>query len=50
MPVSIPIPYDLNYHDTVLESQFDVSPDAGHRAFQTEQVLEENIGLIEHVR
>jgi len=47
---TIPILYNLNYNRTALENQFDVSPDGRHVAFQTEQVLEENIGMIENVR
>jgi eukaryotic-like serine/threonine-protein kinase len=49
-PATIPILYNLNYKHTVFENQFDVSPDARHLAFQTEQILEENIGMIENVR
>jgi eukaryotic-like serine/threonine-protein kinase len=46
---TIPILYNLNYKHTVLENQFGVSPDGRHLAFQTEQILEENIGMIENV-
>ena len=45
----IPILYNLNYSDTSLDNQFAVSPDGRHVAFQTEQVLEENLGMIENV-
>ena len=47
---TIPILYNLNYSDTSLDNQFAVSPDGRHVAFQTEQVLEENLGMIENVR
>jgi serine/threonine protein kinase len=47
---TIPILYNLNYKDTSLDNQFAVSPDGRHVAFQTEQVLEENLGMIENVR
>jgi hypothetical protein len=32
------------------QSQFDVSPDGLHIAFQTQQVLQENIGIIDNVQ
>jgi eukaryotic-like serine/threonine-protein kinase len=47
---TIPILYNLNYKHTILENQFDVSPDGRHVAFQQEQILEEHIGMIENVR
>jgi len=47
---TIPILHNLNYSDTSLDNQFAVSPDGRHVAFQTEQVLEENLGMIENVR
>jgi len=47
---SIPILYNPSYHRSSVGNQFDVSPDGRHRAFQTQPVLEENIGMIENVR
>jgi Tol biopolymer transport system component len=47
---SVPILYNFNYRHTLAVNEFDVSPDGRHLAFQTEQVLEENIGMIENVR
>ncbi len=47
---TIPILFNLNYNRTYLGNQFAVSPDGRHVAFQTEQVLEENLGMIENVR
>jgi eukaryotic-like serine/threonine-protein kinase len=49
-PATIPILYNFNYMHALLTNQFDVSPDARHLAFQTEQILEESIGMIENVR
>jgi Tol biopolymer transport system component len=46
----IPLLHNLNYNQAVLDNQFAVSPDGRHVAFQTEQVLEENLGMIENVR
>ena len=50
MSATIPILYDFNYNSTDMTNQFDVSPDGHDLAFQTEQILEENIGVIENVR
>jgi serine/threonine protein kinase len=47
---TIRILYNFNYNRTALTNQFDVSSDGHHLAFQTEQILEENIGMIENVR
>jgi eukaryotic-like serine/threonine-protein kinase len=47
---SVPILYDFNYFHTKTVTEFDVSPDGRYLAFQTDQVLEENIGMIENVR
>jgi eukaryotic-like serine/threonine-protein kinase len=47
---TVPILYNLGYYHTELEIQFDVSPDGRYLAFQTEKVLEANIGMIENVR
>jgi eukaryotic-like serine/threonine-protein kinase len=47
---SIPILYNPSYHRSSIGNQFDVSPDGRYLAFQTQPVLEENIGMIENVR
>jgi eukaryotic-like serine/threonine-protein kinase len=47
---SVPILYDDNYLHTQNDTFFDVSPDGRYLAFQTDQVLQENIGMIENVR
>jgi eukaryotic-like serine/threonine-protein kinase len=47
---TIPILYNFNYNRATLENQFAVAPDGRHLAFQSEQVLEENIGMIENIR
>jgi Tol biopolymer transport system component len=47
---SIPILYNPSYQRSSVGNQFDVSPDGRHVAFQTQPVLEENIGMIENVR
>jgi eukaryotic-like serine/threonine-protein kinase len=46
---SVPLLYDLNYHHEGMANQFDVSPDGRYLVFQTEQGLEENIGMIDGV-
>ena len=47
---SIPILYNPIYDRSSVGNQFDVSPDVRHLDFQTQPVLEENIGMIENVR
>jgi hypothetical protein len=47
---SIPMLYNFNYERTNTYNQFDVSPDGRHLAFQTQRVLEENIGMIENIQ
>jgi serine/threonine protein kinase len=45
--------HDVGHDETAgefLVNEFAVSPDGRHLAFQTEQVLEENIGMIENLR
>jgi Tol biopolymer transport system component len=49
IPATIPILYDGNYLHENPHTQFSVSPDGRYLAFQTEQVLEENIGMIGNV-
>jgi WD40-like Beta Propeller Repeat len=46
---TIPLLYDVNYIHGLAWSQMDVSPD-GHRVvFQSQQVLQENIGIIDNL-
>jgi Tol biopolymer transport system component len=47
---SIPILYNPSYQRSSVGNQFDISPDGRHLAFQTQPVLEENIGMIENVQ
>jgi eukaryotic-like serine/threonine-protein kinase len=47
---SVPILYDFSYFHAKTMTFFDVSPDGRYLAFQTDQVLEENIGMIENAR
>jgi hypothetical protein len=47
---TLPLLYDPNYFHSRTENQFDVSPDGRHIAFQTQQVLQENIGIIDNVQ
>jgi Tol biopolymer transport system component len=49
-PWTAPMLYDDNYDHTNIFTDFDVSPDGRYLAFETNQVLEENIGMIENVR
>jgi hypothetical protein len=46
----IPMLYNPSYQRSSAGNQFDVSPDGRHLAFQTQPVLEKNIGMIENVR
>ena len=47
---TLPLLYNPNYFHSRTQSQFDVSPDGLHIAFQTQQVLQENIGIIDNVQ
>jgi len=47
---SIPLLYNLNYQRTIPFNLFDAAPDGRHLAIQTQQVLEEHIGMIENIR
>ena len=47
---TLPLLYSPNYLHSRTWSQFDVSPDGLHIAFQTHQVLQENIGIIDNVQ
>ena len=49
IPGTLPLLYSPNYFHSKTWSQFDVSPDGLHIAFQTQQVLQENIGIIDNV-
>ena len=49
-PGFLPLLYSPNYLHSRTISQFDVSPDGLHIAFQTQQVLQENIGIIDNVQ
>jgi eukaryotic-like serine/threonine-protein kinase len=46
----VPVLYYLNYFRTIPGVEFSASPDGRYLAFQTDQVLEENIGMIENVQ
>ncbi len=47
---TVPFLYDFNYYHTMTVNQFDVSPDGHYLPFETEQVLQENLGMIQNVR
>lgn len=47
---TLPLLYNPNYFHSRAQSQFDVSPDGLHIAFQSQQVLQENIGIIENLQ
>jgi len=49
-PWTVPGLYYLNYFHTIIGNEFAASPDGRYLAFQTDQVLDENIGMIENVR
>lgn len=49
-PGFLPLLYSPNYLHSRTISQFDVSPDGLHIAFQAQQVLQENIGIIDNVQ
>jgi len=49
-PAIIPVLYRGNYLHESFFNEFSASPDGRYVAFQTEQVLEENIGMIENVQ
>jgi serine/threonine-protein kinase len=46
-PTSIPLLYNPNYTHSTAWNQIDVSPDGRRIVFQSQQVLQENIGIIE---
>jgi Tol biopolymer transport system component len=47
---TLPLLYNPNYLHSRTLSQFDVSPNGHNIAFQTQQVLQENIGIIDNVQ
>lgn len=47
---SIPLIYFTNYSHSEPGNQIDVSPDGSHIVFQSQQVLQENIGMIENLQ
>jgi eukaryotic-like serine/threonine-protein kinase len=47
VPVSIPLPFDYWFSDPF--TQFDISPDGRHLAFNTQEVLQANIGMLENI-
>jgi Tol biopolymer transport system component len=46
---TIPLLYNFNYLHSLTVNQIDVSPDGRHVVFQSQQVLQENIGMIENL-
>ena len=50
VPATLPLLGNVNYTHTFVGNQFDVSPDGGHIVFQSHQVLQENIGIIDNVQ
>ena len=48
VPLSIPLPFE--YWFDVPFIQFDISPDGRHLAFNTQEVLQANIGMLENIR
>ena len=48
-PQTIPLLYNLNYIHSFATNPIDVSPDGRHIVFQSQQVLQENIGMIENL-
>lgn len=48
VPLIIPLPFDYWFPQPF--TQFDVSPDGRHMAFNTQEVLQANIGILENIR
>jgi eukaryotic-like serine/threonine-protein kinase len=46
---TLPLLYNVNYLHSSAGNQIDVSPDGHHVVFQSQQVLQENIGTIENI-
>jgi hypothetical protein len=47
---TLPLIANVNYTHTFVGNQIDVSPDAHYVVFQSQQVLQENIGIIDNVQ
>jgi serine/threonine protein kinase len=50
IPGTLPLLANVNYTHDFVENQFDVSPDGHYIVFQSPQVLQENIGMIDNVQ
>lgn len=50
IPGTLPLLGNVNYTHTLVGNQIDVSPDGGHIVFQSQPVLQENIGIIDNVQ
>jgi hypothetical protein len=50
IPGTLPLLGNVNYTHTFVGNQIDVSPDGSHIVFQSQQVLQENIGIIDNVQ
>ena len=46
---TIPLLYNNTYFHSDAGNQFDISPDGRRVVFQTQQVLQENIGIIDNL-
>ena len=46
---TIALLYNFNYLHSLATNQIDVSPDGRHVVFESQQVLQENIGMIENL-
>jgi hypothetical protein len=46
---TIALLYNFNYLHSLAINQIDVSPDGRHVVFESQQVLQENIGMIENL-
>ena len=47
---TLPLLGNVNYTHTFVGNQIDISPDGRHIVFQSQQVLQENIGIIDNVQ
>ena len=50
VPGTLPLLGNVNYTHTFVGNQIVVSPDGSHIVFQSQQVLQENIGIIDNVQ
>jgi Tol biopolymer transport system component len=50
VPGTLPILGNVNYIHTFVGNQIDVSPDGRYIVFQSQQVLQENIGIIDNIQ